>query len=122
MILDKMIPAIPAWCRRRKHIEPDTPIVPRDVEACAWLDEELPRAWILRLAVRADTACVRNEPFRRRVRRPGDAGRDRSWAFTRQRQAAMLRKHRHHLRARLPASCNTGAGLPGHRHRHAGQN
>lgn len=129
MIAEEMIHGVfTARPRRRRRIEQDTPIVPEAVatavweEACVWLDEELPRAWIRRLAVRANTTYTRNEPFRRMIRRSGDAGRDWLWAFTRHWLAAMIWKQRRHLHARLPASYNTGANLPACRPRRSPRN
>src|ERR1035438_5356478 len=110
--------------RGRKHrvlIEVDTPIVPRAVavsvwaETCAWLDEELPREWIRRLAVRADVIYFHNTRFRRKIRGQGNAGRDWLWMFTRHWLAAMIRSRNPQLYARLPASYSTGCDLPDRR-------
>jgi hypothetical protein len=107
--------------KRRVRIEADTPIVPRAVavsvwaEACAWLDEELPREWICRLAVRADVIYFHNPRFRRKIRGQGNTGRDWLWMFTRHWLAAMIRKRSPQLYARLPASYSTGCDLPDRR-------
>lgn len=104
--------------KNRPHIETDTSIVPRAVaesvweETCVWLDEELPRRWVWRLTARANAIYARNPHFRQVVRRPGNAGRDWLWAFTRHWLAAMIRKHRPELHARLPAAYNVGGDLP----------
>jgi hypothetical protein len=108
--------------QRRPRIEADTPIVPRAVamsvwtEAGAWLDEELPRQWVNRLAARANAIYARNPRFRETLQRSGTAGRDRLWAFTRHWLAAQIKKHRPELHARLPASYNVGGELPERRH------
>ena len=119
------MPATPSRAReRRPRIEADTPIVPRAVaasvwvEACAWLKVELPRAWVNQLATRANAIYARNPRFRQTIRRHGDAGRDWLWAFTRHWLAAMIRKHRRELHARLPDSYNVGGDLPA-RHQRA---
>lgn len=106
--------------QRRYPIEADTPIVPRAVavsvwaEACEWLDKELPRSWIAELTERANVIYARNSRFRRTIRRPGNAGRDWLWVFTRHWLSAMLREHDGHLYARLPASYSAGRDLPNH--------
>jgi hypothetical protein len=108
---------VPRRCRRL-WIERDTPIVPRAIakavwqEAGAWLDEELPREWIRRLAVRADVIYHHNPRFRRKIRGQGNTGRDWLWMFTRHWLAAMIRKRSPQLYARLPASYSAGCGLP----------
>jgi len=117
MITDDMIHGCMAATPRRR-IQNDTPIVPRAVaeavweEACVWLGEELPCEWVRRLAVRANMAYTCSDSFRRNLHRPGDAGRDWLWAFTRHWLAALIRKHRAHLHHRLPASYNVGGALP----------
>ena len=107
--------------KRHRRIEADTPIVPRAVavsvwaEACAWLDEELPREWIRRLAVRADVIYFHNPRFRRKIRGQGNAGRDWLWMFTRHWLAAMILKRSPQLYARLPAAYSIGRDLPDRR-------
>ena len=108
---------VPRRCRRR-WIERDTPIIPAAVaaavweEACAWLDVELPREWIRRLAVRADVIYHHNPRFRRKIRSQGNTGRDWLWMFARHWLAAMIRRRNPQLYARLPASYSTGCDLP----------
>ena len=103
---------------RRLWIERDTPIIPAAVavavweEASAWLDVELPREWIRRLAVRADVIYFHNPRFRRKIRGSGNTGRDWLWMFTRHWLAAMIRRREPQLYARLPASYGTGCDLP----------
>ena len=112
---------VPRRCRRR-WIERDTPIVPGAVaqavwqEASAWLDVELPREWIRRLAVRADVIFFNNPRFRQKIRGQGDSGRDWLWMFVRHWLAAMIRKRSPQLYARLPASYSAGGDLPDHGH------
>lgn len=114
MIADDMIHGAISRPRRSKPVESATPIVPRAVatavweEACVLVQEELPREWIRRLAVRADTVYGRNTQFHRSLHRQGDAGRDHLWAFTRHWLAAMIWKHRRALHTRLPASYSVG--------------
>ena len=107
--------------RQRKlhpRIEVDTPIVPHAVatfvweEACVWLQEELPREWVTRLTVRANLLYARNARFRALLQRDGDIGLDGLWAFTRHWLAALLKKYRPGLYAKLPASYSGGAVLP----------
>lgn len=104
--------------QRRPRIEIDTPIIPWAVavavweEACVWLAVELPRSWIVILAVRANEIYAHNPRFRRLLQRPGNAGRDWLWAFTRHWLAALIWKHRRDWHARLPVSYNVGQPLP----------
>jgi hypothetical protein len=111
---------IPRRCRRL-WIERDTPIIPGAVagavwrEASAWLDVELPREWIRRLAVRADVIYFHNPRFRRKIHGPDNTGRDWLWTFTRHWLAAMIRRRNPQLYARLPASYSTGCDLPDRR-------
>ncbi len=100
------------------RIEHDTPIVPHAVasavweEAGAWLGEELPREWRARLMERAEAVYTSNARVRRRLRSPGNGGRDWLWTFTRHWLAALLWHHRPDLHARLPDSFNVGHPLP----------
>lgn len=125
MIIDLEYPAATAAApsrgrglKERPRIEADTPIVPRAVamsvwaEACAWLEAPLPRTWVNRLAARANAVYARNPRFRQTINRPGPAGRDWLWAFTRHWLAAMILKHRPDLHARLPQTYNAGGDLP----------
>jgi hypothetical protein len=108
---------VPRRCRR-PWIKRDTPIVPAAVakavwhEASAWLDVELPREWIRRLAVRADVIYFHNSRFRQKIRGSGNAGRDWLWMFTRHWLAAMIRRRRPQLYTRLPPSYSVGCDLP----------
>ena len=116
MITDDMIHGPIARLPRRR-IQNDTPIVPRAVaqavweEACVYLQAELPRAWVRRLAIRANLVYQRNAQFRALIRKNGDAGRDWLWAFTRHWLAAMVREHRNDLHSRLPAEYAVGRAL-----------
>jgi hypothetical protein len=108
---------VPRRCRRL-WIERDTSIVPDAVakavwhEASAWLDVELPREWIRRLAVRADVIYFHNPRFRRKIRGQDNTGRDWLWMFVRHWLAAMIRRRSPQLYARLPASYSAGCDLP----------
>ena len=101
------------------------PIIPRAVaegvweEVCVWLDQELPREWIRRLAIQADVIYARNPRFRRRLRHKGNAGRDYLWMFTRHWLAAMIHRHNYDLYVLLPASFSVGGDLPVRRHERA---
>jgi len=112
---------VPRRCRWL-WIERDTPIIPDAVavavweEASAWLDVELPREWIRRLAVRADVIYFHNPRFGQSIRRKGNTGRDWLLIFTRHWLAAMIRKRDYDLYARLPASYSAGCDLPDRRH------
>jgi len=104
--------------RRRSGIERTTPLVAAAVahgvwsETCVWLGEELPRSWIARLVVKAETVYANNTHFRALLRRPGDIGRDWLWAFSRHWLAALLKRHRPALYARLPGDYSRGHPLP----------
>ena len=100
------------------RIEQETPLVPRAVaeavweEASVWLGEELPRAWLIRLTDRAEAVYASNPRVRRKLRGPGNGGRDWLWAFTRHWLAALIWKHRPELHPRLPGSYCVGDALP----------
>ena len=100
------------------RIEQDTPLVPRAVaeavweEVSVWLGEELPCAWLIRLTDRAAAVYASNARVRRKFRSPGNGGRDWLWAFTRHWLAALIRKHRPELAARLPGSHGVGQASP----------
>lgn len=100
------------------RIEHDTPLVPHAIasavweEAGAWLGEELPREWLARLTERAEAVYASNARVRRRLRGPGNGGRDWLWTFTRHWLAALIWHHRPDLHARLPDSFNVGHPLP----------
>lgn len=100
------------------RIEHDTPIVAHAVasgvweEAGVWLGEELPRAWRVRLVERAEALYASNARVRRKLRGPGDAGRDWLWTFMRHWLAALIWRQRPDLHRRLPASFNVGHPLP----------
>lgn len=102
----------------RRRIQNDTPIVPRAVAEAVWqearvhLQAELPRAWVRRLALRANLVYQRNARFRALIRKNGDAGRDWLWAFTRHWLAPMIWKQHSDLHSRLPAEYAIGRALP----------
>ena len=105
----------PPW---RTRIGDDTPIIPRGVaervceEACLWLGEPFPRAWVAELAERASVVYQHNAGFRRLLRRRGNAGRDWLWAFMRHWLCALLASRRPDLYRRLPAPYAVGRDLP----------
>ena len=80
-------------------------------EANLWLGEELPRAWRVRLTDRAEAVYASNARVRRRLRGPGNGGRDWLWAFTRHWLAALIWQHRRALYRRLPASYGVGSSV-----------
>jgi hypothetical protein len=106
----------PRWSEPAR-IEEDTLLVPGAVaagvweEAAAWLGEELPRDWLIRLTERAEAVYASNPRVRRRLRGNGDGGRDWLWTFMRHWLASLLRKERPDLFARLPASYANGVEL-----------
>ncbi len=118
LLEDQMIHG--GWPRRPNppRIENDTPLALQAVasavweEASQWLGEELPRAWRVRLTDRAEAVYASSARFRRRLRSPGNGGRDWLWAFTRHWLAALIWKHRRALYSRLPASYSVGHPLP----------
>ena len=92
------------------RISSDTPIVPHAIaiavweEASRWLDADLPRFWITELITRANAIYAHNLRFRSLIRRPGTAGRDWLWSFTRHWLAGLLRRHDPYLYAKLLAA------------------
>src|SRR5437773_2848981 len=104
--------------QRIRRIESDTPIVPRAVmeavceEAGVWLGQPLPRRWVPELTAYANTVYAHNPRFRRKVRAPGNRGRDYLWAFTRHWLAGLMWERRPQLHARLPNSYSVGHPLP----------
>jgi len=109
--------AWPRW-HAPPRIERETVLVPRAValavweEASQWLGEELPRAWLTLLTERAEAVYASNRRVRRRLRGPGNGGREWLWAFTRHWLAALIWRHRRALHVRLPATYNMGCPLP----------
>jgi hypothetical protein len=73
------------------------------------LRTELPRRWVQRLIVRAETVYRNNRQFQRALRSPGDAGRDRLWAYMRHWLSDLIRRHRPELFGRLPTGYAVGA-------------
>ena len=100
-------------------IERDTVILPWVVaesvwqEACTYLNTELPREWVRRLAIRAEVHYQRNAQFRACIRGRGNTGRDYLWAFNRHWLAALIRRHDETLFARLPSDYALGLGPVG---------
>lgn len=104
--------------RRRLWIEKDTPIVPFVVaddmchEVSLWLGEdELPRSWKVRLAVRADVVYYHRRQLRQGARRSGRNGLNYLRAFMRHWLASMLYHRRPDWARRLPADYARGADL-----------
>ena len=60
---------------------------------------------------RTEVIAWHNPRFRRLLRQPGNAGRDRLWAFMRHWLSALILKHRPDLHRRLPSSYNVGHPL-----------
>ena len=93
----------------RPSITHDTRLVPRAAaegvweEACAFLDEELPREWIGLLIEKAETIYAHGPRFRRRLQSNGNTSRDWLWAFMRHWIAALLQEHRPQLFRKLPS-------------------
>jgi hypothetical protein len=81
-------------------------------EAGTWLGEESPRERLARLTERAEAVYADNARVRKRIRGPGDGGRDWLWMFMRHRLAALIRRRRPDLHRRLPAAFNLGCPLP----------
>lgn len=100
------------------RIESDTPIVPRAVmeavceEAGVWLGQPLRRRWVRELTARANTVYAHNPRFRRKVRAPGNGGRDYLWTFARHWLAGLMWERRPQLHARLPNAYSVGHPLP----------
>jgi len=100
------------------RIAQDTSLAPHAIasgvweEAGAWLGVELPREWLTRLTERAEAVYARNLRARRRLRSPGNAGRDWLWAFMRHWLAALIQRRRPELYARFPSEFATGHPLP----------
>lgn len=99
-------------------MELETPLRPRAVaeavweEAGLWLDQPLPQRWLRELIAEANTLYANNARFRQQLRAPGDSGRDLLWFLSRHWLAAMIRKRRPRLYARLPSSYSFGQPLP----------
>jgi hypothetical protein len=99
----------PALRTSPKTITRDTPLVPRAAaegvwaEACALLDEELPREWIGLLIEKAETIYTHGSRFRRRLQSNGNTSRDWLWAFMRHWLAALMQEQRPQLFRKLPS-------------------
>lgn len=107
---------------RGLRIDWDTIIIPRAVaeggceEVQVWMGTALPSRWVRELVGYANTVYAHNERFRRRINGKGNRGRDYLWVFMRHWLAALLRRHKPDLFARLPASYCIGHALPIQRH------
>lgn len=103
---------------RRPQLERVTPLVPlavaREVvdEVSRWLGQPLPTRYVAGLVHRARRVFAHSESFRKKLLRPGDAGRDALWMFMRHWLAARLYTERPALYRRLPAAYASGADLP----------
>lgn len=97
----------------------DTPLVPRVVaaevlaEAEAWLEASLPPEWLAWLVFHAETVYRHNVRFRRRLREPGNRGRDWLWAFMRHWLAGLVGAYDMALFRRLPDGYGIGRPPPG---------
>ena len=104
--------------RTKERLRAKSPVVPRAVaeaileEAQTLLGEPLPRSWVQRLSVKAESVCSTNAQFRRRIHGKGEAGREWLWSFTRHWFAALLRREQPGLYRRLPAVYSTGQEPP----------
>ena len=93
---------------RRPVLVRDTPLVPLaaagagNEKASQWLGESLSRRYAAALAHRARRRYAYNQIFRRRLREPGDHGREWLYVFLRHWLSARLQADRPHLYARLP--------------------
>jgi hypothetical protein len=100
------------------RIELETPIVPSAIaaavleEAGVWLGQPLPRRWIRELTGYANTVYAHNPRFRRKVRGPGNTGRDYLWAFVRHWLTGLMWERRPQLHAHLPTCYSVGHPLP----------
>jgi len=80
-------------------------------EAQAYLNAELPRAWIAALSRRAQLHYANHPRFRKRLRSSGDKSREWLYAFMRHWLAARILKARPDLHAKLPDRYNVGEPL-----------
>lgn len=102
---------------RRPQLEACTPLVAiaaaRVVveEVAVWLGEPSPARYASALAHRARRVFAHSAPFRARVMRDGDAGRDTLHRYVRHWFAARLREERPDCFARLPADFAWGGEL-----------
>ena len=103
---------------RRPQIEELFALVPiaaaRQVVAgtSRWLCVPLPERYATRLAFQARRCYAHSDLFRKKIRRPGDKGRDLLYVFMRHWLAARLKSERPKLYARLPREYDRGAELP----------
>lgn len=103
---------------RRPQLERSTQLVPiaaaREVveEASRWLGVPLPARYATGLAHRACRVFAHSPSFRKKLLRPGAAGRDILWIFLRHWLAARLRTEDYALFRRLPAEYAAGVELP----------
>jgi hypothetical protein len=113
---------VPALAARRRARNPQivtrTKLVPlaaaREVldEAARWLGVSLPSRYAVRLAAQAHIVYANSPSFRRALARPGDAGRDRVYAFMRHWLAARMLRDQPVLFAALPPGYRAGAEPP----------
>jgi hypothetical protein len=81
-------------------------------ETSRWLDEPLPARYAAALAFRAHRCYAHSTSFRKKIRRPGDSGRDWLYINLRHWLAARLYAERFELYCRLPENYASGAPLP----------
>lgn len=93
---------------RNRLFEEETSLIPEVValvvveEMERHLKTALPRSYVADLADKARTCYAHNDRVRRRLRAPGDHGREWLYVFMRHWLAARLQADRPHLYARLP--------------------
>ena len=81
-------------------------------EAARWLESEVPRRLAPLLAARAVRLYPENQSFARRLRAPGNAGREQLRVFMRHWLASRLARQHPALFQRLPSSFCVGWPLP----------
>jgi hypothetical protein len=104
--------------RRRPDLVRETGLIPFAAaqtvveEISRFLSVSLPRRFAVRLSSQAALIYANSDSFRRKLRRPGERGRDLLYVFMRHWLAARLHSERPDLFARLPSSYAVGEPLP----------
>ncbi len=104
--------------RRRPDIVRDTGLIPIAAaqtvieEISRFLGVSLPRRFAIRLSTQAALIYANSDSFRRKLRRPGERGRNLLYLFMRHWLSARLHSERPNLFARLPSSYAVGKPLP----------
>lgn len=100
-----------------RWLDRDTPLLPRIVaesicgEAATFLRDDLPMQYAARLAARAVRLYACNAAFARRMRAPGNTGREWLRSFMRHWLASYLSRDHRRLFDRLPSSYCVGEPL-----------